>query len=235
MDGWFFMLFFSKGIKMNFIKTRYVIASVVSALMLGMTSASAAVVEIDLELAVSGSSIVAPGGSFAQTFAGQTVSGADVVGAPSGPLTLAPAGNIDVAYWNPGVSAGSNSLLSQPGNAAPLSLLLDSWADSITWTMGFGNEGSVSVDLFGASGNLVNTASFSGLIGYEVYSISGLGNFAGLTFRSNTDAAGLRYQNFSYNSVESVSPVPEPETYAMLLVGLGLIGFMLRRKEDFSY
>lgn len=32
-----------------------------------------------------------------------------------------------------------------------------------------------------------------------------------------------------------VSPVPEPETYAMFMVGLGLIGFMARRrKEDFN-
>jgi len=34
----------------------------------------------------------------------------------------------------------------------------------------------------------------------------------------------------------SVSSVPEPETYAMLLVGLGLIGFMVRRrKEEFNF
>jgi hypothetical protein len=34
----------------------------------------------------------------------------------------------------------------------------------------------------------------------------------------------------------SVTPVPEPETYAMLLVGLGLVGFMMRRRrEDFSF
>jgi hypothetical protein len=32
-----------------------------------------------------------------------------------------------------------------------------------------------------------------------------------------------------------VSPVPEPETYAMLLVGLGLIGFMARRREKFNF
>jgi hypothetical protein len=27
------------------------------------------------------------------------------------------------------------------------------------------------------------------------------------------------------------SPVPEPETYAMLLAGLGLVGFMARRRK----
>ena len=29
----------------------------------------------------------------------------------------------------------------------------------------------------------------------------------------------------------SMAPVPEPETYAMLLAGLGLVGFMARRRN----
>ncbi|MDP1573390.1 MAG: FxDxF family PEP-CTERM protein [Coxiellaceae bacterium] len=29
-----------------------------------------------------------------------------------------------------------------------------------------------------------------------------------------------------------VSAVPEPETYAMLLAGLGLLGFMARRRKE---
>ncbi len=34
-----------------------------------------------------------------------------------------------------------------------------------------------------------------------------------------------------YQLYSNVSPVPEPETYAMLLAGLGLIGFSLRRRQ----
>ncbi|MFZ2161413.1 MAG: PEP-CTERM sorting domain-containing protein [Sideroxyarcus sp.] len=33
---------------------------------------------------------------------------------------------------------------------------------------------------------------------------------------------------------DPVSPVPEPETYAMLLAGLGLMGFMTRRRKDYN-
>lgn len=34
----------------------------------------------------------------------------------------------------------------------------------------------------------------------------------------------------SYSGNFHISPIPEPETYAMLLAGLGLIGFSLRRR-----
>ena len=36
----------------------------------------------------------------------------------------------------------------------------------------------------------------------------------------------------SYAGNFHISPIPEPETYAMLLAGLGLIGFSLRRRAN---
>jgi hypothetical protein len=42
--------------------------------------------------------------------------------------------------------------------------------------------------------------------------------------------AGTSYTARSGDVLRVVSPVPEPETYAMLLVGLGLIGLATRRK-----
>lgn len=35
----------------------------------------------------------------------------------------------------------------------------------------------------------------------------------------------------SYGGILAVTPVPEPETYGMLLAGLGLLGFMARRRK----
>jgi len=35
----------------------------------------------------------------------------------------------------------------------------------------------------------------------------------------------------SYSGVLNVSPIPEPETYALMLAGLGLLGFAMRRKS----
>lgn len=41
--------------------------------------------------------------------------------------------------------------------------------------------------------------------------------------------------NFSLSEfVVSTSPVPEPETYAMLLAGLGLLGFVVRRRKEMA-
>jgi hypothetical protein len=35
----------------------------------------------------------------------------------------------------------------------------------------------------------------------------------------------------SYAGAMAVSPIPEPETYAMMMAGLGLVGFMARRRK----
>jgi hypothetical protein len=34
-----------------------------------------------------------------------------------------------------------------------------------------------------------------------------------------------------YNAIGTVGPIPEPETYAMMLAGLGMLGFMARRRK----
>lgn len=49
---------------------------------------------------------------------------------------------------------------------------------------------------------------------------------------SDTDITQFAPFSHDAQSGKSVSPVPEPETYAMLLVGLGLIGFTARRRKD---
>jgi hypothetical protein len=36
----------------------------------------------------------------------------------------------------------------------------------------------------------------------------------------------------AFTGVLPTAPVPEPESYAMILAGLGLMGFMVRRKKS---
>ena len=41
------------------------------------------------------------------------------------------------------------------------------------------------------------------------------------------------YNDLSFSFTNTIAAVPEPETYAMLLAGLGLLGFAARRKKEF--
>jgi len=38
-------------------------------------------------------------------------------------------------------------------------------------------------------------------------------------------------QDYTFRTYTSVSAVPEPETYAMLLAGLGMLGFVGKRRK----
>jgi hypothetical protein len=44
------------------------------------------------------------------------------------------------------------------------------------------------------------------------------------------DLAGTAFTGAKYSGEVSISPVPEPTTYGMLLGGLGVMGFLARRK-----
>ena len=61
-------------------------------------------------------------------------------------------------------------------------------------------------------------------------------DFSGLTtpgnYRLNIDASRTNSTRAAgYGGTVSISPVPEPETYAMMLAGLGLLGFSARRRN----
>jgi hypothetical protein len=99
-------------------------------------------------------------------------------------------------------------------------------------------------NIFGFDGDGISTYTFlpSGPTGYEgpqtsfnvvdynngtVFFSGGLADGASTYFSLENTASAFAQGG----GTVSVSPVPEPETYAMLLAGLGLIGFTARRRS----
>ena len=84
----------------------------------------------------------------------------------------------------------------------------------------------------------VNVNFGSAVDNLAVNSGDGFSNHTLLFTPSTTGIYSLIFQNAGGDNVGalldnvSVSAVPEPETYAMLLVGLGLLGFMARRRKE---
>jgi hypothetical protein len=65
--------------------------------------------------------------------------------------------------------------------------------------------------------NLVDLSAFSNVTSIRIHDI--------------TDQTGLGWDNFSFTATPVAAPaVPEPETYAMLVAGLVLLSFVVRRQ-----
>ena len=89
-------------------------------------------------------------------------------------------------------------------------------------------NGATYYAAYSATGALLESAAVGGG-GYFALASSGI---VDLQFNNNSGNADswLFDVRTLHADVATVSAVPEPETYAMLLAGLGLTGFMARRK-----
>lgn len=79
-----------------------------------------------------------------------------------------------------------------------------------------------STTLLGLPGD--GNQSFSS---YVQFSALGSSKILSLTFNNNPGQNAFETANYSITA-----PVPEPETYALMLAGLGVMGFMARRRRD---
>ena len=77
-----------------------------------------------------------------------------------------------------------------------------------------------AVDAFGDGISRIRTSAGTPNCGVDVYSLSGC------------SANGLANTSRGQVTQFDVTPVPEPETYAMMLAGLGLLGFVARRRKQ---
>lgn len=102
-----------------------------------------------------------------------------------------------------------------------------------TFNLGGGGTDIVFANPNGATFSATNFGFFNG----GVLNVSIPVNFTAgnhvLTFDYSGSPQGLGDEGWGLNNitVEGVAAVPEPETYAMLLVGLGLLGFTASRRK----
>ncbi len=95
---------------------------------------------------------------------------------------------------------------------------------------GFASAGALLLSVYDTSHNLIGSAfngDPTGATGRTTFEI----NTPGIAYFSITDP-GLDSYGVTEIVLGTISPVPEPETYAMLLAGLGLLGFMARHRKE---
>lgn len=111
--------------------------------------------------------------------------------------------------------------------------VVDPYIGLVSWngnTVDFGVP--IVIDSFGpgywGSGTPILNGTSTGFFGSgEVHGVIRLpGSFDSITFTHVSEG----WHGFTVG-VAGIAPVPEPETYAMLLAGLGLLGFAARRKK----
>lgn len=96
---------------------------------------------------------------------------------------------------------------------------------------GFGASGTGYLKAY-SSGTLIGTSTTTNLGVWDTLSVSGSGiTDAYFTVQYNQYPTYGLFDNFNFSDGQ-VAAVPEPETYAMLLAGLGLLGFTAKRRKD---
>lgn len=208
-------------------------ATLAAALLLS-APAHAVWIDVDLDEATGGSTILAPGAFFGGSFDGQSVDGGLVDGTPMGPLAIVGTEfELTVDFYDPGfpASPAANGILPEPRGLSSLAILLDSNADAFSFTAGTWSGGTLRARFYAADGTLVATETLGALEGYAMFSFVGIGTFRGVLLDDNRND-GLHFLNFGYNAIDDEEPpqVAEPETLALL--GAGLLGLAAARRRN---
>ena len=134
--------------------------------------------------------------------------------------------------WEGSASSGYTAYF---GNAS-VDATFDDW---LTFSIPADSSGNGKSNVIGLAGENISFTAFtltesnigtvSGATGGSTSSLSFYGGAAPSSYKLNV--AGTRTGTYgSYAGNIGIAPIPEPETYAMMLAGLGLLGFSARRR-----
>jgi hypothetical protein len=158
-------------------------------------------------------------------------------------------GNL-VGQINPGATIHSAALtltVFDVGSGLKVHDMLAPWSESSTWNSlvnGISTDGieaAVSaIATFGANNSSANVPTGALVINVTssllaMQSGTNLQGWALIPFAAGTNGIDVRSSESTFLSQRplltvQVTPVPEPETYALMLAGLGLVGFTVRRR-----
>jgi hypothetical protein len=95
-----------------------------------------------------------------------------------------------------------------------------------------GSGNIVTISAFDLGGNFLASSSFTENVQYlSRISIFGVGNFHSIVVDQtlyNTNSGGIAIDLVEFGTI---SPIPEPETYALMLAGLAVVGAAARRRK----
>lgn len=181
-----------------------------------------------------------------ERFVGQTVTPVgsfdQLGGAPTGPLALAFGAanqNLNV-FLNGGsqVLTGLGTLgfpdFDAIGEGA-FSVLFSSDQSQFGFQLVGGNGGDAFLSFFRADGSLISNVTLSGLADnfYGFSREGGLSDIRGISIW-NTDPGGIGFDNLKHDVASNIpaeGAVPEPSTWAMLILGFAGVGFMSYRRS----
>lgn len=158
-----------------------------------------------------------------------------VIGDPSGPLSLDPTAP-NVFVTSDGSNPTSPVLSGTPTFNGPIAVLFSTDQYGVGFDAGYFNAiASTGITAFDRQGNLLGTVSNTGL-GIEFLGLvtdNGVAEIAGVFLDLvGNEPAGFAIDNLRFAQVGEVSPdVPEPSSWAMLLVGFGAVGGVLRARR----
>jgi hypothetical protein len=106
---------------------------------------------------------------------------------------------------------------------------LDAIISSISRTANTGLD-ITSLALFGANNTLISSGKSLNTGAVDVWTLTS-SNLAAGDYYIRVNGNMVSNAGASFGGAVMLAPVPEPETYGMMLGGLGLLGFLARRRK----